>query len=95
VADAPTTVHIVGMSAQHAADRSGPPPQVLTQWGVDFTNPAGDRTHITWLMSDGSLVREGGEESQHPFSVEEVLIAHLAAARESSELSVPDPILGL
>ncbi len=50
MADAPTTVHIVGMSAQHAADRSGPP-QVLTQWGVDFTNPAGDRAHITYGMS--------------------------------------------
>jgi len=50
VADAPTTVHIVGMSAQHAVDQTGPP-QVLTQWGVDFINPVGDRAHITYGMS--------------------------------------------
>jgi len=50
VADAPTTVHIIDMSAQHAVDRTGPP-QVLTQWGVDFTNPTGDRARITYGMS--------------------------------------------
>jgi len=50
---------------------------------------------ITGWASDGSLVREGGEESRHPSSVEGVSMAHLALVRESSKLSVPNPTLGL
>jgi len=49
VTDTPATVHITGMSAQHVADRSGPP--ILVQWGVEFTDPTGDRARITYGMS--------------------------------------------
>ncbi len=49
MADTSGTVHITDMSAQHAADRSGPP--ILVQWGVAFTDPTGERARITYGMS--------------------------------------------
>jgi len=37
------------MSAQHAVETTEP--QVLTQWGMEFTDPTGNRTRITYGMS--------------------------------------------
>lgn len=47
--DAPAAAHMVGMNAQHTANRSKP--KVLTEWGLEFTNPAGNRARITFGMS--------------------------------------------
>lgn len=49
VAHTLVTAHIVGMSAQHAVQTTEP--KVLTEWGLEFTNPAGNRARITFGMS--------------------------------------------